>query len=253
MIERCAKQKQALVSSSARARQLGSTQGTLTRAECDPCDPTHPVNSALPAFRRRTSIGEERVRRLSQSKAGQTLIEFGKLTGEFGLIRRVGRERTFFRRQVRQWFARHPGIASAKKFGRGVQDQLSFLQGWSRDFRRKNQALFPPDPSIELHEIHEVREVAPAGRRVHPARTALLWHNTPHGQVATICTVSRAVASQHPNCCMISAISRDSPGVAEVKVVCYRLLSVSIDSARVLLPRAETRRQHSNSLVETQW
>jgi len=31
--------------------------------------------------------------------------------------------------------------------------------------------------------------------------SSLLQHHTLVGYIATICTVSRAVASQHPNCC----------------------------------------------------
>ena len=77
--------------------------------------------SALPTFRRGPSIRQERIGCFSQSKAGQALIEFGKLTGKLSLVRRAGSEGTLVRRNIGQRFARHPCIASARKFRRAFE------------------------------------------------------------------------------------------------------------------------------------
>ena len=188
-------QKQILLSMSV-AEPTSGMQGTLTRAERDPCDASHDypargVSDLCPSFSRRTRVRQQWIRSLSQTEACQALGKFGKVHRELGFVRGVGGTLAFLcGRDIRLRFAWHPCIASGKKFGRtsGLQDSASRMApkkrraGGERNLARISGSTacltgcwpggrwhppepFPPGPvaaspqraPIDCHNLHGVK------------------------------------------------------------------------------------------------
>lgn len=125
-------QKQILLSMSV-AEPTSGMQGTLTRAERDPCDASHDYpargfSDLRPSFGRRTRVRQQWIGGLSQAEACQALGKLGKVHRELGFVRGAGAPLAFLcGRDIRLRFAWHPCIASEKKFGRtsGLQGSAS--------------------------------------------------------------------------------------------------------------------------------
>jgi hypothetical protein len=119
---RHASQEQILLSLSA-AEPTSGMQGTLTRAERDPCDASHGSGTGgfsdlCPSFGGRPRVSQQWIWCLTQTEARQALGKLGEVHRELGIVRVSSTLALLCGRYSGLRFAWHSCIASEKKFSR---------------------------------------------------------------------------------------------------------------------------------------
>ena len=138
-----------------------------------------------------------------------------------------------------QRFAGHPSSAS-KGVRSDFRDARIPLQGWRRKSGSRRRPRIGPDVTVKVVSQQDVTDKHQSWCRKNVVSRSLLRNHSGHGQVATICAVSSAVAFQHPNCGAFPAIRSGSGGAVNDKWLYCSGLQLLAEGARLLLSWADT-------------